>query len=249
MAWVRRSASHDSTAANRSVPNSRSRTTRRSSGPARRKVAKSPWGRSTTVVNCWASMPSSPDSRWPASSSREASGSQRPSTSSRTRTDACSVVVPVPRALGRVHAGERRTSIRRLPTVSSHSTAGCDARRRVVAAQRGVPQRGPRARHHPVEREADGVEQAGLARAGGPVQQEEPVLGQGVEVDVDPVGERPERLDRDPVQPHASTSSRRTCSSAARSRSRSAGDAGRPRTSARKAQQTSSSSRPATRST
>ncbi len=126
---------------------------------------------------------------------------------------------------------------------------GRDARRRVVAAQRGVPQRGPRAGHDAVEGEADGVEQAGLACAGGTVQEEEAVLGQGVEVDVDAVGERPERLDRHPVQPHASTSSRRTCSSAARSRSRSGGEAGRPRTSARKAQQTSSSSRPATRST
>ena len=67
--------------------------------------------------------------------------------------------------------------------------------------------RSPRLEREPghvgVQGEADGVEQAGLARAGGPVDEEEPLGRQRVEVDDDPVGERPERLDLEPVQPHA----------------------------------------------
>ena len=70
----------------------------------------------------------------------------------------------------------------------------------VVAAQ---PALGARAGHVGVEGEADGVEQAGLARAGGPVDEEEPLGRERVDVDDDPVGERPERLDLEPVHPHA----------------------------------------------
>ncbi len=70
----------------------------------------------------------------------------------------------------------------------------------VVAAQAAL---GARAGHVGVQREADGVEQAGLARPRGTVDEEQPLGRQGVDVDDDAVGERPERLDLEPVDPHA----------------------------------------------
>ncbi len=66
-------------------------------------------------------------------------------------------------------------------------------RRRVVAAQRLT--RGPQTGHPPIQREADRVEQAGLAAARGTVDEEDAGVGKIVKVDVDTVRERPERLD------------------------------------------------------
>ena len=56
--------------------------------------------------------------------------------------------------------------------------------------------------HGSVEGEADGIQHAGLAGAGGAVQQEQPVRAQPVEVDVLGAGERAERGNFEAVDPH-----------------------------------------------
>ncbi len=81
---------------------------------------------------------------------------------------------------------------------------GCDPLTRVVAAQ---PAALARARDGAVEREAHRVEDARLARPGRPVQQEQPVRRQGVEVDLGGTRERTERGDPQPVDPHPAASS------------------------------------------
>ena len=85
---------------------------------------------------------------------------------------ACTVTVPVPRFLGRRNSGERVIRSRRVPAVSSSVTRG-------TASGPAWSLRSPRlerdAGHVGVQGEADGVEQAGLARAGGPVDEEEPL--------------------------------------------------------------------------
>ena len=53
-----------------------------------------------------------------------------------------------------------------------------------------------------VEREADRVEDAGLAGSRRPAEEEEPGVGEGVEVDRDRIGERAEADDLELVQPH-----------------------------------------------
>src|SRR5690348_6058814 len=63
----------------------------------------------------------------------------------------------------------------------------------------------PDARDLAVEREADRVEHARLARAGLPVDQEQPGVGQHREVDLLGAGERPERGDLEFVQSHTAT--------------------------------------------
>ena len=131
----------------------------------------------------------------------------------------------------------------------------------MVAAQ---PAAGTRTRDPAVEGEAERVQHAGLAGPGRAVQQEQPLRGQGVDVDLLGTREGAERLDPQPVQPHAAPSSRassaagrcwstavscrRPPSSASRSSSRSASMAGAPRTWSTKAQQRSTSPRPSTRS-
>ena len=70
----------------------------------------------------------------------------------------------------------------------------------VVAAQAALV---ARAGDVGVQGEADGVEQARLARPRRPVDEEQPLRREGVDVDDDPVGERPEGLDLEPVHPHA----------------------------------------------
>ena len=60
--------------------------------------------------------------------------------------------------------------------------------------------------HVAVEREADRVEDAGLARARGPAEEEETRVGEGVEVDRDRVGERAEADHLEVVQPHGTSS-------------------------------------------
>ena len=59
--------------------------------------------------------------------------------------------------------------------------------------------------HVAVQREADGVEHAGLAGPRGAAEQEQPGRRQGVEVDVDGAAERAERGDPQVVEPHSST--------------------------------------------
>ena len=54
----------------------------------------------------------------------------------------------------------------------------------------------------PVEREGDRVEHRRLAGAGRSVEQEQPADPERVEVDVLLAGERPERAQSQPVQPH-----------------------------------------------
>ncbi len=101
----------------------------------------------------------------------------------------------------------------------------------VVAAQR--PAGGPGPRHPRVQREAHGVEQAGLAGPGRPVDEEQPVDPDRVEVDGDRARERPERGHVEPVQPHAAPVRRRTArrpAPAASPRARPGGPRARPAT-------------------
>ena len=111
---------------------------------------------------------------------------------------------------------------------------------RVVAAQPLSVLAGPGNRS--VEGEADGVQDAGLARAGGAVQQEQPVCAQAVEVDPLRAGKRAERGNLQAVDPHRDTPSRRTASSASARTAASASEAGLPRTCSRNPQQTERSS-------
>ena len=62
------------------------------------------------------------------------------------------------------------------------------------------------ARNGAVEGEADGIEDAGLARPGSPGNNEHAGGSEGVEVDILPLAEGAESLDLDPVDPHARAS-------------------------------------------
>ena len=177
----------------------------RASASARRKRAKSPCGSSTTWQNCSRLMPSS----WPISSPiswwERLSAFQSPRRPRRTRAASSGPrsrgECRVPRFLGRVCSGRRVISSRRPPTVSSRTTsvrvpgAAWSLRSAAAGLLAG-------AGHRAVQREADGVEDGGLARAGRPVQQEEPGRGQVVEVDVLGAAEGAEGGEGQPVQPH-----------------------------------------------
>ena len=112
----------------------------------------------------------------------------------------------------------------------------------------------PIAGHLAVEREADGVQHAGLAGAGVSGEQEQPTGGKVVEVDVDGLDEGAERSDRQVVQAHqplttlsralTRSGSSEQHSRAVRSRSASAGLAGAPRTWLTKSSDTSCADRP-----
>ena len=151
---------------------------------------------------------------------------------------------------------------RRVPAVSSSVTRGTASGLGVVAAQ---PALGARARHVGVQGEADGVEQAGLARAGGAVDEEEALRPRARRRRRRP-GRRtartprsragapsrgPRRAGRDRAHdPSSSPTWRATrlASTASASRARSSSLAPRPpRTWARKSQQTSTSVAVATR--
>ncbi|CAM5514426.1 hypothetical protein STENM327S_07012 [Streptomyces tendae] len=131
---------------------------------------------------------------------------------------------------GRALAAELRALPGRLPgdlqpaprdgQLQPHLGAGADGR--VVAAQRhALAAALPGARHRAVQGVADGVQDGGLAGAGGAVQQEQPGGRQLVEVDALRGAEGPEGGDVQPVQPHRATSrtlsSARTASKASRS--------------------------------
>jgi hypothetical protein len=70
----------------------------------------------------------------------------------------------------------------------------------MVAAETATA--GSRSRQLAVEREAHSIEDAGLTRAGRTVEQEQPASGEGVEVDVLPVGEWTERRHRERMELH-----------------------------------------------
>src|SRR5690606_12436254 len=89
------------------------------------------------------------------------------------------------------------------------------------------PRPPPRPRHLAVEREADAVEQRGLARAGGAVDEEQPIGRELVKVELDGGAERPHGLDLEPTGPHDATSARAAASARVR-RSASAGPAAAP---------------------
>lgn len=132
---------------------------------------------------------------------------------------------------GRALAAELRALPGRLPgdlqppsrdgQFQPHLGAGADGR--VVAAQRHALAGAalPGARHRAVQGVADGVEDGGLAGAGGAVQQEQSGGREVVEVDALRGAEGPEGGDVQPVQPHRATSrtvsSARTASKASRS--------------------------------
>ncbi len=103
---------------------SRSRISRRSSGVARRKAAKSPCGSMTTEANCRSPIPRASSTTSATSSWRVLSAvHDRPTRSSRT-TEGWTRVVPPPRFFGRYHSGERVMRSRRPPTVASSTTCG-----------------------------------------------------------------------------------------------------------------------------
>src|SRR3954452_12641172 len=107
------------------------------------------------------------------------------------------------------------------------------------------------ARHVAVEREADGVEDGRLPRAGVAAEQEDARLRERVEVDGHRVGEGPERRDLQGVQAHQARTTKSASGSwpqashASSSSCDSAGPAGRPRTSRTKSRVISWSLRPA----
>ena len=158
------------------------------------------------------------------------------------------------RILGDALAAQLRPLLRRPPHDPQPPPAQRDlqldlrahARIGVVRAQASVAR--SRARHLPVEREADRVEQGGLARARVAVQQEEAGLAQGVEVDLLAGGERLEGGEAQAVQAHglayAASSATRRAVSASRSSASSSSAAARPRVSATKRCTSSSSSSP-----
>ena len=125
-------------------------------------------------------MPRRPPTRSPTSSSLVETGCHSPSMLSESATEACWLVVPVPRFLGRCHAGERTNRNRRPDRVASSVTSGATGVG-VVGAQPlgGAALPGDLA----VQREADCVQHAGLAGSGGPGEQEETGLAELVEVD------------------------------------------------------------------
>src|SRR5690606_30424750 len=128
---------------------------------------------------------------------------------------------------------------------------GAGGRGGVVAAQGHALAALPGAGDGAVQRVADGVQDGGLAGAGGAVQQEEPGGGQGVEVDALGAAEGAEGGDVEAVQPHRATSCRassaRTASMASRSTARSRSSGPAPRTWATKSSAICWSLRPARR--
>ena len=106
----------------------------------------------------------------------------------------------MPRFLGRSQAGERVNRKVRAPMLSLQDDPRFGAGLGLVAAQ--VASRVPVAGHLAVQREADRVEHAGLARAGVTGEQEHATCGEVVEVDVHGLDERPERRAESSVEPH-----------------------------------------------
>src|SRR5690606_576182 len=91
-------------------------------------------------------------------------------------------------------------------------------RRRQTVVARGAAQGA-------VEAEGDGVDEGGLARTGGSLEEEEPAGGELVEVDLVVPGEGPDGLEAQVVDAHVRRSSRRR----ARPRRRRAARRSRPR--------------------
>ena len=235
-------ASHSSTVANRPTSNSVRSSRPRSSGSARRNRAKSPCGSSTTWQNCSADSPSRVRRYSDPSSMRVLTGAQ-------------SVAGPALHGqLGLLGGPALTTLLGPLllgaaddpqPLGAEGHLAGdlgADVGAGMVAAEPLLLAAGTGDRA--VEGEHDGVEQGGLARAGGAPQQEQAVAAGLVEVDPHRLGERTERGQRERVQPHASTSARAAAASARPSRSRSAGVAGTARTRLTNSPTTSRSLRP-----
>ena len=227
---TRRSTSQRSTSSKRRVRKSRWSTPWRSEELARRKAWNRPWGSIATWVNWVQVMPSSPVTSCPASSSRLVSAIHSSPRRSSTTTWAWTRVVPLAAALGSLPGGGAGEPERAAAHAEPQHHARGGERVGLVAAEvpRGVPVAGDLA----VEREADGVEHAGLAGPGVAGEQEQAAGGQLVEVDPDRLHERSEGGDRELVQPHRAdtTASRPTTrsgsseqhSSAARRRSDSA---------------------------
>ena len=119
----RRSASQSSTLRNRSVPNSRCSSLARFSASACRNLANSPCGSSTTWKNWSADIPIRSAISVSASPARVETACQDAPANSSSSTFACSVVVPVPRSLGRSCSGLRVIRIRRPPMVASSWTS------------------------------------------------------------------------------------------------------------------------------
>ena len=123
---------------------------------------------------------------------------------------------------------------------------GGEGGRCVVGAH--LDARGARAGEAPEERERHGVEHRRLARARGAVQQEQPGLGEPIEVDLLAAGEGPERRDGELVEAHqADTSAMRCASNPARTWASSRSPSGRPQASAAKRVTRPMSSSPSSR--
>ena len=180
---------------------SRSSTSRRSSGVARRKAAKSPWGSSTTLANCAIPMPRASLTTSATSSCRVLSGDP----------PAAAALLERHRACTDTHAGAALLRAQELGRAGDpeppgaggelERDAGHGIRRGVVAAQPALGARARARRRRGRSRSASS--RLVLPDAGGAVDEEEPLGRERVDVDDDPVGERPEGLDLEPVHPHA----------------------------------------------
>ena len=118
-------------------------------------------------------------------------------------------------ALGRpVVLGRPRHAPPRVADRELEPHLGQVGERAVVAAQ--PPLTAVVARHRAVQREADPVEDARLAGAGAPRDEEHPVVAEGVEIDALSLAERAEPGELERVQSHATASARTRSSSTSR---------------------------------
>ena len=169
---------------------------------ARRNAWNRPCGSIATWQNWSRFIPSRPETRSPASSSRlvRARPTRRPTRSTSVTRAWLAGRRRCRASWGAPRRGSGRTGTRRPPTLTLERHPRCEPRRRLVGAQAaGVL---PVAGHRAVQREADGVEHARLPGAGGAGQQEQPGGGELVEVDLRGVDEGPEGRDRQLVEPH-----------------------------------------------
>ena len=197
---TRRSTSQRSTSSNRRVRNSRCSTACRSGEVARRNAWNRPWGSIATWVNWVQVIPSRPVTSCPASSSRLVSATHSPSRCSSTTTWACTRVVPVPRRLGRSHAGERVNRKVRAPTLARSTTRARPGGRRGRCAGGGrcAGRRGPRRRSAKQTASSTLVLPAPVS----PVSRNSPTAASSSKSTSHGVDERPEGRDRQLVEAH-----------------------------------------------
>ena len=145
-------------------------------------------------------MPTRWVTRWPVSSSRLASWCQAPSRRSESRTEACSVVMPVPRFLGRSQAGERTIRNRRPDRVSLEADRGRTPSAAWSERSRLAVWRSPGTSPYSAKQTASRT--LVLPAPVAPVSRNRPASESASKSTLDLVGERPERGDLEVVEPH-----------------------------------------------